>query len=289
MESRGRLARRVEEILKDRPAYGKILRFFQSVLEILEQEAETSEIPPEECLSKARHEGFPLRDRKDFQVDHATSLRVFRRLVALKPEGNEPLAKGLRRLKEAEEAMRLPLEDLVEAFLRDDWESIGRSAQEVDVDAETMKFVIAACIRPAVERERRWLEAFVDKEWSEGVCPICGSLPLLSQLRESEGKRYLVCSFCGHRWPTLRLGCPFCGTKDHIDLHYLKVEGQKALRVDLCEACKRYIKTLDLRDAADEPNSLLEDLASLHLDLLAQKDGYTKGTPDPWGVAQAQR
>jgi FdhE protein len=287
MEARGRIAERVDEILRDRPAYGEMLRFFQSVLEILEQEAADSKVRQAQSPGRVGHERFPLRNRGDLQPNHADSLRVFRQLVALEAPGNELLTSDLRRLRQAEEVGRLHLEGLVWAFLRDDAGAIGREAGEIGVNAEVLKFALATCIRPSVEQQSRRLRHLVDATWSGRTCPICGSLPFLSELRAREGKRYLICSFCGHRWPTARLGCAFCGTSAREDLHYFQVEGQRGLRVDLCDACNRYIKTLDTRDWVAEPHPLLEDLASLHLDLLAQREGYTRGSPDPLGIIES--
>jgi hypothetical protein len=44
--------------------------------------------------------------------------------------------------------------------------------------------------------------------WRKGHCPACGSLPTLSLLKGVEGRRYLLCSFCGYEWRMDRLCCP---------------------------------------------------------------------------------
>ena len=93
---------------------------------------------------------------------------------------------------------------------------------------------------------------------------------------KSEGARFLVCSACGNEWRFNRLKCPFCENANHEKLRYFYTEKEgKAYRVDVCENCKRYIKTIDTNEV-DEVIPSLEDIGTLHLDILAQKEGYTK-------------
>ena len=50
-------------------------------------------------------------------------------------------------------------------------------------------------------------------------------------------------------------------------------------RIDVCEQCKRYIKTLDERKGGDEKRAFIpsvEDLATMYLDIVAEKEGYER-------------
>jgi FdhE protein len=94
-----------------------------------------------------------------------------------------------------------------------------------------------------------------------------------------EGAKFLVCSSCGFEWRFKRLGCPFCGNGDHKKLRHFNTEADgKGYRVDVCEECKRYIKTIDLRELKVEVVPLVDDISTLHLDIIAQKEGYTRST-----------
>jgi formate dehydrogenase maturation protein FdhE len=44
-------------------------------------------------------------------------------------------------------------------------------------------------------------------------------------------------------------------------------------------ACKKYIKTVDLRDLTRPVHPFLEQVSTLHLDMLAEKQGLTSGLP----------
>jgi len=44
--------------------------------------------------------------------------------------------------------------------------------------------------------------------------------------------------------------------------------------VDVCNKCWRYIKTVELPKSGDEPDMDVEDIATLHLDMIAYDEGY---------------
>ena len=52
-------------------------------------------------------------------------------------------------------------------------------------------------------------------------------------------------------------------------------------RIDLCDECHRYIKTIDTRGIT-ATDRLPEDLATLHLDVVATQTGYSRLVPNLW-------
>ncbi|MBW1748693.1 MAG: formate dehydrogenase accessory protein FdhE [Deltaproteobacteria bacterium] len=94
----------------------------------------------------------------------------------------------------------------------------------------------------------------------------CGSAPGLGDLSGEGGKRRLHCSLCETVWSYPRLQCPFC------ELNYLRAENEEYFRVDLCGQCNNYLKTLDLREISGPIILPLDDVATWHLDLIAQKN-----------------
>ena len=74
-----------------------------------------------------------------------------------------------------------------------------------------------------------------------------------------------------------RLYCPFCENSDSKLLHYLFSEEEKDVRVDLCDNCKKYIKTVDARRADRTIYPPLEQISTLHLDIKAGEEGYETG------------
>ena len=111
--------------------------------------------------------------------------------------------------------------------------------------------------------------------WSEGYCPICGKEPKIGEIRaEEDGRRYLFCNQCGFKWHFRRIKCPFCGNDEQHSLAYFAVEGEERHRVDVCNKCRRYIKIVELPKSSEEPNLDVEDIATLHLDMIAYDEGY---------------
>jgi hypothetical protein len=113
-----------------------------------------------------------------------------------------------------------------------------------------------------------------------GRCPTCGSLPSLAVLDREDGSRRLLCSFCGEVWLAPRLMCPACGNRDHDKLGTLGLGETDSCWAEVCDVCRRYIKTVDERRLPQGYVVALraEDARSLHLDLIAEQDGYMRAT-----------
>ncbi|HMD97955.1 MAG TPA: formate dehydrogenase accessory protein FdhE [Terriglobia bacterium] len=109
------------------------------------------------------------------------------------------------------------------------------------------------------------------------VCPFCGSKPLAGVLRpEGEGaKRSLVCSFCYTEWDYLRIACPACEESRDEKMCVYTASKFELVRVEACETCKTYIKTVDLtKNGLAIPE--VDELAAIPLTLWADDQGYTK-------------
>ena len=110
-----------------------------------------------------------------------------------------------------------------------------------------------------------------DPVWEQGYCPICGSLPGLSCL-ESDGQRFLFCSFCWHKWPLLRQ------PGSRASALPLQRRRTGVLRGRL-RVLRKYIETVDTRVLGRYSYPPLEQVASLHLDIKAAEAGYAAGIP----------
>lgn len=108
-------------------------------------------------------------------------------------------------------------------------------------------------------------------------CPRCNSLPLLGVLRpEGEGgKRYLQCSFCSQEWEFRRIFCAQCGEEDEKKLAVYIAEQFPHVRVESCDTCRYFLRTIDLtKDGNAIP--LVDDLAAIPLSLWAHENGYKR-------------
>ena len=113
------------------------------------------------------------------------------------------------------------------------------------------------------------------------VCPFCQRKPVCGILRpEADGaKRSLLCSFCSTEWDYRRLVCPACEQQDVERLPVYTAEEFPYIRIEACDACHSFIKTIDLtKDGRAIP--VVDEIASLPLTLWAQEKDYRKLQPN---------
>ena len=279
-----KLKERIQQIKKKRPGYGEILDFYQKVKEAQDKVKASSKIKPiqlkkewKELLSK---EGFSLIQKEDFPVDTEASVKLFHTLCQIGKDSNPHMAEEVEKIKTAIDNRKINLKKILKKGLKE--QKIEQLADEFGLDKKVFLFLIQSSIKPSMEVGVEQLRSEIDPEtWLRGYCPICGSLPSLSLLKDEIGKRYLLCSYCSYQWRIDRLFCPFCNNREQESLHYFYGEEEEAYRIDLCDKCHQYIKTIDLRKI-EEFDPFLEDLATLHLDILATQKGYKRPVPNPW-------
>ena len=119
------------------------------------------------------------------------------------------------------------------------------------------------------------------------ACPFCDGSPQVAVLRSdstSDGAgRALVCATCATTWPVRRILCAGCGEDDERRLSYFQSDEFDHVRVDGCETCRQYIKTVDLtRLGLAVP--VVDEVASAALDLWAGAHSYTKVTRNLIGL-----
>ena len=108
-------------------------------------------------------------------------------------------------------------------------------------------------------------------------CPYCQSNPQLAVIRPEGdcGKRLLLCSFCQSEWEFRRILCPACGEEHNAKLPRYSAEGISAVRVEACDVCKSYLKSVDMTvDGLAVP--AVDEIATAPLDLWAAEQGYHK-------------
>jgi formate dehydrogenase accessory protein FdhE len=109
------------------------------------------------------------------------------------------------------------------------------------------------------------------------TCPICGSNPLVGVLRPEGdgGKKFLVCMLCAHEWAFRRIYCPACGEEREPQMGFYAAPEIAHVRVDVCDTCHTYLKTIDLTKVGLAV-PVVDELASIPLDLWAREHGYSK-------------
>jgi formate dehydrogenase accessory protein FdhE len=117
------------------------------------------------------------------------------------------------------------------------------------------------------------------------TCPLCGGKPIVGVLRsEGDGaKKSLVCMLCSHEWKLRRIYCPACGEEREPQMAFYSAPEIPHVRVDVCDSCRSYVKTVDLsKDGRALP--LVDELATIPLNLWAIEHGYTKSQTNLLGI-----
>jgi FdhE protein len=116
-----------------------------------------------------------------------------------------------------------------------------------------------------------------DDNSSPSICALCDAKPVVAVLRgEGDGaKRSLVCSKCSTEWAYRRVVCPNCGEENKDQLPIYIAEQTSYIRVDACDTCKSYIKSVDLtKNGHAVP--VVDELATVALNIWAEEHGYVK-------------
>jgi FdhE protein len=276
----------IEHYKHEQPHYGELLDILEEVLILREKHRRSTGVSlitlDERIAGEKMSGGFPLVDFAEGELDLEAPEAYFRDLLEIgKKKSPEESARILEELASGalsyEALVRNSFTESLEE-LPEEGEDAGeeeRAAEGEDEVFDLLTLFVEESLRPSLEKIAEWYAPLLKKKgWNEGFCPICGREPKLAEIRSDEGTRFLFCNQCGYEWSYLRLKCPFCGNDDQDTLAYFSVEGEEQYRVDVCNNCNRYIKTVDFRKM-NRPACLdVEDLATIHLDILANEEGY---------------
>lgn len=273
---------RLEELKKRRPQYAEIYDFYTGLCRFL-QEGKSSWLdcsPEMKTWEQRRQAGFPLLSRDALLIDEDEAAqfvgKLINALVELGQEGQDELAE----LKQAIAAEAISMKELLAACLEKDRAPLAKVAEALDIPPALLEYVCSTALAFG-------LQSWRDKElpvritgWQEGYCPLCGGIPSMGELVGEEGQKRLHCSICATSWDVTRLRCSYCGNEETDSLEYFTAEGETGYRVDVCRKCSCYLKVVDSRELGEGLPMDVEDLNSMHLDLMAQKEGFAKGKID---------
>jgi FdhE protein len=171
---------------------------------------------------------------------------------------------------------RLDLWTLGNTWLTGDVQALPAQLEAQGDVADLVLTLLRLTLLPCLDHVATQLAPFrVTQPWGRGYCPTCGAWPVLAEQRGLEQWRYLRCGLCASSWAVDRLFCPFCTTRDFHVLGYLQVEGEEPRqRVATCDACQSYLKLRSTLTPLGTPQLLVEEIALVHLDLIAMDKGY---------------
>jgi len=257
---------RAQELARAHPFAADVLRFYKQVA-ILQKDVYS-------CLEGMKGNGFakPGVYLADEQINLEFLLPKFpeflSRIEAVSPE---PIVQAARILKSQDPSKRA---ELLSSYWRND--------SQAESGPESM--LVRTFLQPYAE----FLADSVDSAYQSeaiGVCPFCHNEPVVGVLRPEGdgGKRSLICSLCQTEWKYGRIRCVACGEEAVEKLAVYTADQFPHVRVEACDTCRYYIKTVDLtKNGLAVP--VVDELATLPLNLWAQEHQYVKLQPNLLGI-----
>ena len=215
----------------------------------------------------------PLLAGVNLALEQGSVRRLFEQLVRIAHRSGTPKMATLEPLLHAE----LDILSLFRASLCQNADYLVETAATIHADPEALQAVVALLPVPFLQAcNRRWAGS-IAKSWVEGYCPVCGAWPAFAEVRGVERSRCFRCGRCGGEWQAHCLFCPYCGMTNHEELVSLVPEksGSNAV-IDACRRCLGYVKSFTKLQGSPPIKVLLDDLASVQLDVAALEQGYKR-------------
>jgi len=244
---------RARELGGQYPAAAQMLGFYAEIAEFQKQIFD--------ALTRAELHFDPARPLREQVVPSAVIDRFPAFIGLVEKKGPSGLANAARELRQ-----RGP----------EHWRALLDPRPVGDHPDPTHSFFARACLQPVAEYLALDSGAELSGH-SEARCPMCGSRPQLAVIRPEGqgGKRSLECSWCLAEWEFRRILCPYCAEEDNAKLPRFSAAEFPHVRVEACDTCKHYLKSVDLTvNGLAVP--VVDEIAAASLDLWAAEHGYEK-------------
>lgn len=216
------------------------------------------------------------------KADPASITNLFRSLCGIIDKHGAADNAAVHTIIEAEKNAVLDPAELIAKLAQQDGEYFQNLSSAAGVDVDLLMFCTFHCARPFYEAAAEKIvlpeESDDDIVWMKKCCPACGSVSQISTLDKAAGKRHLFCLLCGTGWRFMRLKCSYCNSELAEGMKFL-AEEKGPWRIDVCEKCSHYLKTHDGKKSVGTSEEFIpkvEDVATLYLDMFAEKEGYCK-------------
>jgi formate dehydrogenase accessory protein FdhE len=253
--------KRAEQLAKRYSSAQQILAFYGGIARFQRQLSE--QLPQ----LKGKRAGTSPESNLRAELDVSILLGPFGKFLSMiELDGPGPLSGHAARLKRRAEPVRAKV-------LAEFWKT---GLLQADSEEPLTEFLARAFLQPCAEF---LVSAQLPPVLPMTVCrcPRCNSLPVLGILRPEGdgGKRFLQCSFCSQEWEFRRILCAHCGEEQEQKLPVYVAEQFPHVRVECCESCRYFLRTIDLtKDGNAVP--IVDDLAAIPLSLWALENGYAR-------------
>jgi len=271
----------LEKVKKDVVESGfltdELISFYNTVFEY----QESVEFEEKSGFSFIKTDSFPAIDMDSIKFSAETKSRLF-----------ESLKNFIEIIKKSQDGLKFDLfldafdgdkpayEESLKLLLNRDPEKIKGVADELKIGADEYIFIVLNWLKPYFTGMREDLFKDADtSEWLGPVCPFCGYYPDMAKIvADKENQRVLHCGFCENEWKYKRIACTVCENENSDSLGYLTTEDDSRYRVDFCDECKGYIKTIRIPKLVEESryDLTVENIITTYLDASAINLGYNR-------------
>ena len=215
-----------------------------------------------------------------------TRITRARTLAGARPEARAALAfyaelaREQQSLSHAHDTAASALTEYLEWLQRNAPPPVAEASLSIEASAISWAALVNSYPTPTDEARAFIVEGLL-QVFPSNPCPFCSGPPVVSVLRDAAhgSRRSNVCGVCFAESAAPRLGCLSCGETDVDKLPVFRTETTDPARIDACDSCHGYVKTIDLtRDAL--ACLIADDLASVSLDLWAREQGYHRMRPN---------
>ena len=185
----------------------------------------------------------------------------------------------LSRAKETVTSDTTFFDTIIDHILKKNTDALYTMAEDARMGFEEYLFLTVNWLKPLFTALRGRYAGTKVEEYKDRTCPFCGYYPDMGLFAgEKEGRRFLRCGLCENVWMFRRISCAICGETDAKNLEYYIIENNERYRVDACQSCKGYIKSVRLEkfDTIESCDLTVENLLTMSLDAEMMNKGYGK-------------
>lgn len=285
------VVQRLRQLVISSPELKNAARIYGAILPLLRDAGLhpcTASLTREQALAKM-DKGIPLLHDLELDFDGeairalmiqlaaAVEKAAFRHKLLRLPwqNGNDSAAGRIRR---AIEENRLDIAAFLPQIAVGDTASVTSAAERLGLDPGLLRTLAQNALKPGLRACCRQLSPLVQGfNWNKGDCFVCGAPASLGELQDNSQVKHLRCGSCGADWQFRRMQCMYCGNEEHESQRYLYAEKEKEkTRVEVCDKCRGYLKVIAAFSPTPPELLAVEDLATIHLDYIAQKRGYSR-------------
>lgn len=257
----------------------EVTEFYKALNEILStQTGSSADITlTGEQIKLYTDQKVPLLNFVDFMSERDEINRIFEAVCQIIITHSPQVTVELEKIKAHIYVENRDLRPLLEQFIWQKEMYIEDYLRVHKINGEILSLVLFNVAKTLIKPYASKIKNHVHYDkWAQNTCPVCGWKASMAVTSTQNYQRILHCSMCDTTWPFKTMACTNCSNEDHSTLSYISVEGDEVYRINVCDKCRGYIKTLDENKLVSKNSLAEEDLRSIHLDIIAQREGYIK-------------